>query len=248
MIHIAICDDTPQQLKLIQIAAERFFATRMGCEHKVSTFLSAEALLDYLNQSGGCDIALLDICMPGMLGTEAAAEMRSHHHRTEIIFLTTSDEYAVEAFALKAAHYLIKPFTQTQFDEAMKRALSHLADGAPKTISIRAESGEIYTIDIADILYIESLKHSLSVHLKAQTIIEFRRSLARLLEELEKLSPGQFVSPYKGYIVNHRAIRSIEKDKIVLNDQSVVPIPKRGYRAVQDAYFDYLFAEKGGKQ
>jgi DNA-binding LytR/AlgR family response regulator len=247
MLHVVICDDTPDQLQGIVTAAERFFAAHPSCEYEIATFSSSVALLDSLDRTGECDIALLDICMPGILGTEAAREIRRRYSKTELIFLTTSDEYAVDAFALKAAHYLLKPFTQAQFDVAMERAMAHFAESAPKAIFIRAEGGELYSVDLLDLLYIESVGHNLNVHTTRQMLVESRRSLSRLLEELNALSPGQFVSPYKGYIVNHKAINSIKKDRIILKDQSVIPIPKRGYRAVQDAYFDYMFSGGGQK-
>ena len=56
------------------------------------------------------DIVLLDVCMPGILGTEVAQELRKFSSSTEIIFLTTSDEFAMDAFAVKATDYLLKPF------------------------------------------------------------------------------------------------------------------------------------------
>ncbi|MDR3601423.1 MAG: response regulator [Desulfosporosinus sp.] len=52
---------------------------------------------------------LLNIGMPGIVGTQVAAEVRKRKDKSEVIFLTTSDEFAVDAFALKATHYLAKP-------------------------------------------------------------------------------------------------------------------------------------------
>ncbi|MCI2058079.1 MAG: LytTR family DNA-binding domain-containing protein [Oscillibacter sp.] len=247
MLKIAICDNDAAQLKIIHASAERYFSARGEQEAQIECFSAALAFLERLDKTGGCDIALLDVCMPGLLGTDVAREIRKRRDRTEIIFLTTSNEYAVDAFALKAAHYLLKPFTQAQFDEAMDRAVSLFLDGAPVSIAVRAESGELYNVDIDDIFYIESADRSLTVYTRQQTICESRRSIARLLESLDALSPGQFISPYKGYIVNQKAIRAIEKDKIVLKTKQELPIPRRGYRELQDTYFNYMFTEGGTK-
>jgi len=203
--------------------------------------------LESLDKTGGCDIALLDICMPEILGTGVAKEIRIRRDKTEIIFLTTSNEYAVDAFALRAAHYLLKPFTQEQFDEAMDRAMAGIDDETAKKIAVKPEGGGVQLVDIGEILYIESQKHILTVYTQTGSCTEGQRSLTRFTEELEKLSPGQFIVPYKGYIVNLCAVRVIEPERIVLRGGKSVPIPKRRYRELQNIYFDYLFGEEALK-
>lgn len=244
MLKIAICDDSPQQIGRIQAAAETYFSTHAGWDIQIETHGNSLLFLEQLEGSGGCDIALLDICMPGILGTQVAKEIRRRHDKTEIIFLTTSDEYAVDAFVLKATHYLLKPFTQVQFDEAMDRAMKAFADTARGHITVRTNSGELHNLDINDIFYIESQGHSFTIFLKEQTLSESRRSILRLQEELEALSPGQFITPYKGYIVNQKYIASIQKDCMVLRNGAKIPIPKREYKALQDRYMDYIFEAK----
>lgn len=242
ILTIAICDDKPEQLANIHAAATEYFKTRPEFSVQVSSFDSSLLFLESLDKTGGCDIALLDICMPGILGTEVAKEIRDRRDKTEIIFLTTSDEYAVDAFALKATHYLMKPFTQEQFDEAMNRAMLRFSDGLLKTIVIKPEGGGARAVDIAEILYIESQKHLLTVYTKDGSCTEGQRSLTRLLAELETLSPKQFISPYKGFIVNQKAIQLIEKEQIILRSGHRIPIPKRGFRELQNIYFDYMFS------
>lgn len=111
MLHIAICDDQQDQIQKIREAAEKYFQNRkenMSCQ----TFENAFAFVEAVDKGALFDIVLLDVCMPGILGTDVARELRDHHSRAEIIFLTTSDEFAVEAFEVKATDYLLKPFTQ----------------------------------------------------------------------------------------------------------------------------------------
>jgi len=246
MLRIAICDDRPDQLARIRAALRVYFETR-GEQPEVFAFDSSLLLLESLDQTGGWDILLLDICMPGILGTDVAREIRARRDKTEIVFLTSSDEYAVDAFALRAAHYLIKPFAQAQFDEAMDRAVARFESGRVKNLVVKPEGGGAQRVDIGDILYIESQRHVLTVHTKNGDLTEGRRSLGRMLEELEKVSPGQFAAPYKGYVVNRRAITAIEPEQLLLQNGARIPIPKRCYREISDAWFDYLFSANGGK-
>ena len=245
MLRIAICDDRPEQLALIRTALRAYFDPR-GETPEVSAFDNSLLFLENLAQTGGWDIVLLDICMPGILGTDVAREIRQRRDKTEIVFLTASDEYAVDAFALKAAHYLMKPFTQAQFDEAMGRATARFENGRVKNLVVKPEGGGAQMVDIGDILYIESRRHVLTVHTKTGDLTEGRRSLSRMLEELEALSPGQFIMPYKGYVVNQRAVTAIEPEQLLLRGGARVPIPRRSYREIQNRYFDYLFPKNGG--
>ena len=119
MLRIAICDDQPTQLMLICSAAKQYFAEFQKYVAEVYGFQNAMEFLDSLEQTGGYDIAILDICMPGINGVRVGTEIRKRKDPTEIIFLTTSNEFAVEAFALNAVHYLVKPFTQEQFQDCL---------------------------------------------------------------------------------------------------------------------------------
>lgn len=121
MLRIAICDDKIDQLKEIRNLAEDY-VTRQQETATYTEYTNAFTFLEDLDKQN-YDLVLLDVCMPGILGTEVANEMREKNYHAEIIFLTTSDEFAVEAFALKAIHYLVKPVRQELFDEAMDRAL-----------------------------------------------------------------------------------------------------------------------------
>lgn len=244
MLKIAVCDDRADQLALVCALAKAYFAARQKWQVEISQFDNSLLFLESLDKSGGCDIALLDVCMPGILGTAVAKEIRARHDKTEIIFLTTSDEYAVDAFAVRAAHYLLKPFSQTEFDEAMDRAVVRFDRGLVKNIVIKPEGGGARMVDINEILYVESLGHLLTAYTTWGSCTEGQRSLTRLFGELEALSPGQFIVPYKGYIVNQKAIQVLEPEQIILLGGQRIPIPKRGFRELQNAYFDYLFTQK----
>lgn len=125
MVRIAICDDLREQLELIRKAVQLYFQDKRE-PIEVFTYENAMDFVDAFEKKGNFDIVLLDICMPGLLGTDIAAEMRKQKSRAEIVFLSTSEEFAVEAFAVRAAHYLVKPFTQEAFAQAMDRVMDSL--------------------------------------------------------------------------------------------------------------------------
>ena len=224
MLRIAICDDQIQQISEVRKLAEDYIQRHQ--ETAVFTeYTNAFTFLEELDKQN-YDLVLLDVCMPGMLGTEVANEMREKKYHAEIIFLTTSDEFAVEAFALKAIHYLVKPVRQELFDGAMDRLVG---------CGIQIE-------EVDHIAYVESDGHVQRVFLTDGTFLDSRQSLTSLLNTLECITPGQFVSPGKGFIVNQKAIHVIKSNYIEIQGKEI-PIAKRKYRQFQEDYFRYIFSQ-----
>lgn len=240
MLRIAICDDRLDQIEKIKAEVARYL-NASGTEAVVDFYQNSLAFLESLPTSGGYDLLLLDICMPGILGTEVAREIRKRRDRTELIFLTTSSEFAVEAFALDAAHYLVKPFTQSQFDVAMDKALALFLRKGEHWITLKLRNGEIRTLDLNTIDSIESFAHTQTVTLVEGHQLEARQTLAELFSLLEQASPGQFLSPYKGYLVNQKQIRSIVDHQILLSSGRSIPIPKRSSKEIVNRYLDWSF-------
>lgn len=179
--------------------------------------------------------------MPGILGTEVAQELRKFSSSTEIIFLTTSDEFAMDAFAVKATDYLLKPFTQSQFNQAMDRAIAFIRQRSSAKIMLRLVGGGLCIEEISQILYFESHGHILQVHLADGTVLETRKSGQEIKDELDKIASGQFASPNKGYLVNLAAVHIIKADYVEIAGQKL-PLGKRKYRMFQELYFRFMFS------
>lgn len=238
MLRIAICDDMKDQVRLIHQAAMNYFE-KDNQQVTYKLYDNAFAFMDDIEAKTPFDIILLDICMPGLLGTDIAKELRREKGKSEIIFLTSSDEYAIDAFSVDAAHYLLKPFTQDQFDTAMKRAMDRIRLRFSKRIIFKVEGG-IRVEEIENILYAESNGHILTVVLKDGKFTT-RQTLASLQKKLEIISPGQFAIPSKGYLVNCKAIRAIKTNGVEVGDR-LIPLSRGTSRKFQEAYFEYIFS------
>lgn len=239
-MKIAICDDISEQIEIIKAAVNQYYNQRNDVAVEIETFDKAFDFL-YAQEKNKFDIVLLDICMPGMLGTDIAKEIRQRRDNTEIVFLTKSDEFAVDAFQVKAAHYLLKPFTQSAFDEAMNRVMQNIDKNLTKVIYLKCTGGMVQAVDKDSITYIESEAHRQSVVLVSGETVGTVQTLTEIHKALEELSQGQFISPYKGYIVNQHAISTIENDIIILKSGKHIPIPRRNFREIKQTYFDYMF-------
>src|SRR3546814_3682249 len=64
------------------------------------------------------DVAFLDIRMPGLTGLEVASAAADASPRTQVVFVTAYDQYAIDAFDNGAVDYLLKPVTREQIGRA----------------------------------------------------------------------------------------------------------------------------------
>ena len=104
---VMICDDQKNGLDNINKIISEYSSLNSDLPISVKSFLNPSQMLDVIHKNGAPDIAILDICMPGILGTDVAKEiMNMTDIDTDVIFLTTSSDFAVEAFSLHASDYL----------------------------------------------------------------------------------------------------------------------------------------------
>lgn len=164
-MNISICDDRVNELETIKQIVLEYAETHSELFVTLRCFLNPFDLLDDIKKNGVPDIALLDICMPGILGTELAKELQNKsENQTDIIFLTTSSEFAVEAFSLHVNDYLTKPFTKERLTDTLDRVI----EKRKKRLFLPVMCGrEIHRIDLYQVLYMEARNHNVEIYLKS---------------------------------------------------------------------------------
>ena len=238
IIKAVICDDIPKEMEQISNALDFYEKAHTEFIFETERYQTATELLNAAEKEKTYDIALLDICMPGISGTDAARELFLRNPDTGVIFLTTSSEYAVEAFALNAVHYLLKPFTQEQFDDALDRAVQRNAKD--DFLSLDCVDGA-YRVRISEILFIESQRHYLQLYLTIGNVLKLRRTISSMWEEITEHS--EFVKIGVSYIVNLCYVRKISSGSLEMADGSKIPIPRRCEEAVRKACMDFCRKE-----
>lgn len=131
MIRAAILDDRPADMADILGIARKFAAT-LPYPLVLETFSSPYDLLEAVEEKGGFDVYFLDVIMPLMTGIEVAERLRRRGERCEIVFLTTSREYGVDAFDVRAAGYLVKPVSEQRFFELCGGSLPGFPPGTDR--------------------------------------------------------------------------------------------------------------------
>ncbi len=234
-----ICDDEKSELERMQKIVSDYAEEHPDLSLAIQCFSNPFDMLDKMDRNGVPDIALLDIYMPGVLGTEVAREIQSKSEdAADIIFLTTSAEFAVEAFALHVNDYLTKPYTK----ERLIDTLSRVIEKRRRRLYIPVPCGnEIYRIDVYSVAYVEVRNHSLEIHLKSGNCLRTRMTLTGLKELFQGVSG--FVMVGASYIVNLRCVQRVLPAALEMASGETIPVPRRLRCEVKQQYFDFYTKE-----
>ena len=238
-MNIAICDDQKNELENINRIVSDYAKIHSELFIKINCFSNPLDMLDDISKNGVPDIALLDICMPGILGTEIAKEIQSRgEDNTDIIFLTTSSDFAVEAFALHVNDYLTKPFTKERLTDTLDRVI----DRRKKRLFVPVTCGrDIHRIDLYQVLYMESKNHNVEIYLKSANSIKTHTTLADMKNLFHNITG--FIPVGASYIVNLRCVQSILQTELIMINGQSIPIPRRLRNDVKEQYFDFYREE-----
>lgn len=243
VMNIYICDDQEGELKQLQQIVLEYAAENPELCIAAQCFVRPLDLLNAINTNGAPDIALLDICMPGILGTEVAKEiLNKSEGSTDIIFLTTSSDFAVEAFSLHASDYLMKPYTKQRLNDTLDRVMKKRRSRLYAPILCGTE---IHRIDLYTVLYAEVINHNVELHLKSGKCLKTRTTLTELKKRFDAVSG--FVPVGASYLVNLRCVQSLRQTALEMTDGAIIPVPRRLRGELKKQYFEFYKKEATGQ-
>ena len=236
-MRIAICDDDKRELLQIVTLVESFRHERKA-ELTYTSFQNATDLLVSM-ESGDYDLLLLDVLMPGVNGMQAAREIREHNSRTEIVFLTSSPEYAVESYSVRAHHYLLKPATEDKLFPVLDRLLDNFKK-PEDALRIRMQS-RVFSLPYSKMEYVEVNAKTLFFYLTDGGVRDVPGSLADYEQVLLK-RPG-FMKVHRSYLVNLQWVQELRQGELLTVGGRRVPVSRTAYPQVRTAFTQFLFEE-----
>lgn len=238
MLNVCICDDDPRDMAQIQALAESFAEEHPEFSLKLQAFSSSFDLLEQLNEKGGFDLYLLDILMPQLKGVELAERIRGRNEAAEILFLTSSPEYALNAFDVAACGYLLKPVDKEKFDKALLSAAYRLTQPENPYLLLKTREG-MRKILLRELVMVESFNHYRVCVLTDGSKAVTADTLSSLMERLS--DDPRFFSPHRAYIVNMEYISALNTASVLLSTGQHIPVARTSYATLKKAYMDYLF-------
>lgn len=227
MIKCIVIDDEPWACALLEDYVRKipFFELIDSSNNPI------EAIHKIQNEE--IDLAFLDIQMPELTGIQL---MKIVQNKCRVILTTAYSDYALESYDYNVIDYLLKPISFDRFYIAASKAKELILDNSkeilksevtiPQTtvhlnefIFVKTNKKTV-KLDYSDILYIEGLKDYIAFHTTKEKLL-----VLDSLKAIETTLPAStFIRVHKSFIVSVNAIESIERNRIFLKNQAIIPI------------------------
>ncbi|MHC1693990.1 MAG: LytR/AlgR family response regulator transcription factor [Eubacteriales bacterium] len=238
MLRIAICDDQPRELEIINKYINEYLVIHPW-EAKVQEFHHPDRLLTAI-ESERFHLYILDIVMPMVNGLELGKEIRRLDREAQIIYATTEPQFALQAYAASPINYLIKPIEKQPLFDTLTLAISKVDLVEDQTFAVKtAES--LRVIKLSDIICCEYRNHAVIIRLVNGEEVSsrtFRENFSEYCASV--LRDRHFLQCHTSFIINLRRVERFAKDSFSLYGGITVPIAAKQYPAVRDTYMDYL--------
>ena len=211
MTKIMICDDEEKMLSDIAGLTAEIIS-----DSDISSYRNGRELLPAMKDRS-CDILLLDIDMPELSGLDIARYLSDLSARPLLIFVTSHDELVYDSLQFHPFGFVRKSHL-TQELPAMLADASKEISGRDKHFCFHSPEGDV-KMKLDDIRYFESDGNYIKLFSSEE--YRFRDTMASLENAL---AGNGFVRIHKGFLVNQSAVKVINPDECVLDDNTRLPI------------------------
>jgi len=235
MIRVIAIDDEPLALQQLVTYIKKvpFLELAAQCQ----SALEARRFLEH----DTADAIFCDINMPDLNGMDFVKSLTAP---PLVVFTTAYSEYAVEGFRVNAVDYLLKPFGLQDFMRAANRLRDRLApqpqDTSDDDTLFLKTDYRMVKVAISAIRYVEGMSEYLKVWLDGEP-----KPIITLLsmKKLEERLPDCFMRIHRSYIVNLTKIQEVNKNRVILDADTSLPIGDL-YKEAFQAYLDSKFLGK----
>lgn len=239
-MKIAFCDDDLSILNEITVLLDKYRIAR-NLDIRYAAFWSPLELLAEIEKGMRFDILFLDVVMPGENGIEAAREIRNYDTNVKIIFLTSSEEFAVQSYTVGAYFYQLKPIWEESFFRLMDVAVSECRKEQQHSLILRCKTG-IARVELERLEYCEVIGRTVLFHMQDGKVLERAGSLDELWGHLSAFE--NFLRPHRSYLLNMDYIQTMSYKAIIMSDGAEIPLPRGKYSEFKDRYLEYVFSRK----
>ncbi|HEX8427780.1 LytTR family DNA-binding domain-containing protein [Hymenobacter sp.] len=225
-LRCLIVDDDPLSIQVVEncIASTPFLTAVGSCESAVA---AAEVL-----RTQEVDLLFLDVEMPLMSGIDL---LNTLQNPPLVVLITSSKQYAVEAFEHDVVDYLVKPVSYARFLKAAQRALeltqahqpTETASGTEADFTFMKVDSKLVKVLFDEVRYVEALGDYVHIVTGQSKLIVY--STMKAVEE--KFPDTLFVRVHRSFIVNLKRVQAIEDNTIII-DNKHIPIGQTYMREV----------------
>lgn len=229
MMRIALCDTSIKSYHNIKHCLKQYESS--SCDPiLIHYYSSAEELL--FSYQGQYDVLFLETVINKKSGIDTARCIRKMDERVFIVFVTVHNNYGAESYQVRAANYLIKPFSYEIFKETMEQI--HIELLKESYYIIAKSEDRIIKLLINDILYIDYCNHKLTFHMFQGNTEKIYGSYKCLFTQKHTDCLYQI---HKSYVINMFWIEAIEdKTVYIKNVPQGFPVSRGRWKLFFDTY------------
>lgn len=242
MLSIAICDDETQYVQQAVKLIQEYLHRHPELNGQIHTFQRGQELLCEVEEVGGFDLYLLDIIMPELNGIQTGQRLRELGDGGEIIYLTTSPDYAIDSYSVRAFFYLLKPIETDRLLGVLDAAVEKLNDRRRKAVLVTTRDGP-RRILLDQILYVERVGRGLRYYCSGGTVdsMSLRVTFHAAVEPL--LGDPRFCQCGSSFAFNLQHVAGVKGQEVLLDTSSAVAIPRASVSALKHAWGSYWLEE-----
>lgn len=242
MLRIAICDDEAQYVHQTAKLVQEYLGGRPDLSGQVFPFRLGRELLCQVEETGGFDLYLLDIIMPGLNGIQTGRQLRQLGDGGEIVYLTTSADYAVDSYSVRAFFYLLKPLEKDRLFQVLDAAVKKLNERRGKAVLITTKDGPRRVL-LDQILYVERVGRSLRYFCSGGAVdsMSLRVPFHAAVEPL--LSDPRFCQCGSSFAFNLQHVTGVSGQEVLLDSGGTAAIPRASVAPFKHAWGRFWLEE-----
>ena len=239
-LRITICDDDAVCREQVAEIINNYTKDR-NVSLSLSVFDSPDQLLQAARENKGFDIYILDIIMPGTTGIQLGGKLRQEGFEGKILYLTSSAEFAIDAFKVQASDYIMKPVKAEELTAALDRLISAVTVRKEKCLIIKSKDSNI-KVSFDQILYTELVQKTIVYYLLNGKRVEsssIRSTFSEAMQDL--LRDRRFSLCGSGRVVNLDYIVEMDAENLIFKNGTQVYIGRRAVREIRSVWYDFWF-------
>lgn len=239
-MKIVICDDNTTDLLTIETILLKYKALHPDKNFALEKYSDPAKLYQKISEKDLADIYILDMLMPGQTGIDLGHQIRKTGSKNTIIYITSSDDYALDAYGVHAIRYLLKPISEEKLFEALDHCLSYIKPEKEPLYLVKTKEGLVQT-SYSQIEYIENAGRKLEVHLINGEILKslfIRKSFEEEIREIAETHNFQQV--HKSFLVNLEYVKRLNIDSIIMRSGKQLPVSKAKTAKVKREYLLFV--------
>lgn len=245
-MKITVCDDSIKDLLDIEKLLIKYRNRYPDKAFELEKYSDPSRLYHRITEGKLTDIYILDMLMPRRTGLDLGRQIRATGNDNVIIYITSSEDYALDAYEVRAVRYLLKPVDEGRFFEALDYALSYTNAKAEPTYMIKTKNG-LLPMAYSKIEYIESAGRKLEIHLSGGKLLKTLYIRTSFEEEVQALiEHGEFLQIHKSFLVNLDYVQQLTADSIIMSSGKQLPVSRAKAPKVKRDYLLFI-SEKVGR-